>query len=189
MKNTRLNLYHVDMKYIRDLHRIDDNVMSVSPQIGKESRTFIGIIVVCGMQKYCVPLTSIKLKHLNMRDKIDFTKIYDEGRPIAALNFNNMIPISEEQLIPVDIKIKKSDSKEVKNYKKLCQKEIAWCRAHQNDIVNKANVLYQKYISDEQLACRNRCLDFIRLEKACQHYNAKNKQSSNRKHNSDTTSM
>lgn len=32
----RLNLYEVDMKYIRDLHRKDDNVPSVSPQIGKE---------------------------------------------------------------------------------------------------------------------------------------------------------
>ena len=163
------------MKYIRDLHRVDDNVMSVSPQIGKESRTFIGVIVVFGMNKYCVPLTSIKSKHLNMRDKIDFTKIYDGERPIAALNFNNMIPISEEQLTPVDIKIRKSDSKEIKNYKKLCQKEIAWCRIHHYDIVNKANVLYQKYISNEPMACRNRCLNFVRLEKECQRYNAKNK--------------
>lgn len=176
MKNTRLNLYHINMKYIRDLHKVDDHVMSVSPQIGKESRTFIGIIVVCGVQKYCVPLTSIKPKHLNMREKIDFTKIYDGERPIVALNFNNMIPISEAQLLPVDIKIKKNDSKEVKNYKKLCQKEIAWCRAHHNDIINKANVLYKKYISDEPLACRSRCLDFERLERECRRYNLKNKQ-------------
>ena len=175
MKNIRLNLYHIDMKYIRNLHRVDDHVMSVSPQIGKDSRTFIGIIVICGTQKYCVPLTSIKSKHLNMRDKIDFTKIYDGERPIAALNFNNMIPVTEEQLIPVDIKIKKSDSVEVKNYKKLCQKEITWCRMHQYDIVNKANVLYQKYISNDSLACRERCLDFVSLERACRNYNAKNK--------------
>lgn len=110
-----------------------------------------------------------------MRDKIDFTKIYDGERPIAALNFNNMIPVTEEQLIPVDIKIKKSDSVEVKNYKKLCQKEITWCRMHQYDIVNKANVLYQKYISNDSLACRERCLDFVSLERACRNYNAKNK--------------
>lgn len=30
----RLNLYRVDMKYIRDLHRADDRVSSVSPQSG-----------------------------------------------------------------------------------------------------------------------------------------------------------
>ena len=34
----RLNLYRVDMKYIRDLHRADDRVSFVSPQIGKNKR-------------------------------------------------------------------------------------------------------------------------------------------------------
>ena len=31
------NLYKVDMKYIRNLHNIDDKVLSVSPQTGKDS--------------------------------------------------------------------------------------------------------------------------------------------------------
>jgi protein AbiQ len=38
MKKQRLHLYHIDMKYVRDLARIDDRVMSVSPQAGKENR-------------------------------------------------------------------------------------------------------------------------------------------------------
>lgn len=37
MKQERLYLYRVDMKYIRNLHNIDNRVSSVSPQIGKES--------------------------------------------------------------------------------------------------------------------------------------------------------
>lgn len=32
MKQERLNLYRIDMKYIRNLHNIDDRVSSVSPQ-------------------------------------------------------------------------------------------------------------------------------------------------------------
>lgn len=40
MKKQRFHLYHIDMKYIRDLARVDDKVMSVSPQIGKERRPF-----------------------------------------------------------------------------------------------------------------------------------------------------
>jgi len=32
---SRLNLYMVDMKYVRDLHKADDKVSSVSPQTGK----------------------------------------------------------------------------------------------------------------------------------------------------------
>ena len=34
----RLSLYHIDMKYVRDLHNADDRVESVSPQIGKANR-------------------------------------------------------------------------------------------------------------------------------------------------------
>lgn len=171
MSNERLNLYHIDMKYIRNLHKIDDHVMSVSPQIGKNTRVFIGIIVVCNKQKYCIPLSSCKPKHINMRDKIDFTKIYDGDQPIAVLNFNNMLPVENAQLTPVDIRINDNDSPQVRNYKKLCQKEIDWCRTHYYDIVNKANVLYTSYLSDTSLHCQNRCLNFPKLELACAKYN------------------
>lgn len=34
----QLNLYSIDLKYIRDLTKADQHVMSVSPQIGKETR-------------------------------------------------------------------------------------------------------------------------------------------------------
>ena len=44
----RLRLYHMDMKYVRDLARVDNNVMSVSPQTSKSTRPFVGIVVVNG---------------------------------------------------------------------------------------------------------------------------------------------
>ena len=62
MKQERLNLYYLDMKYIRDLHHADDRVQSVSPQIHKSNRPFVGIIVVCENHKYCIPLDSAKEK-------------------------------------------------------------------------------------------------------------------------------
>ena len=94
MKQQRLNLYLVDIKYIRDLARADDHVMSVSPQIGKSTRPFIGIIVICNDKQYCVPLSSPKPKHVTMKNDKDFTKIYDGERLIAVLNFNEMIPVN-----------------------------------------------------------------------------------------------
>ena len=60
---TDLKLYKVDMKYIRNLHNIDDKVLSVSPQIGKDNRVFVGIVIICGAHKYCIPLSSPKEKH------------------------------------------------------------------------------------------------------------------------------
>ena len=39
----QLKLYQIDMKYVRDLHRADDRVESVSPQIGKARRVLSGL--------------------------------------------------------------------------------------------------------------------------------------------------
>ena len=47
MKQKRLSLYQIDIKYIRDLAKKDKNVMSVSPQINKESRPFVGVLIIC----------------------------------------------------------------------------------------------------------------------------------------------
>lgn len=46
MEQERLNLYFMSMKYIRDLHKVDDRVQSVSPQIHKSNRPFVGIVVM-----------------------------------------------------------------------------------------------------------------------------------------------
>ena len=54
----RFKLYNVDIKYIRNLHKVDDNVPSVSPQIGKQTRPFLGIIVLINGSKFCIPFTS-----------------------------------------------------------------------------------------------------------------------------------
>lgn len=56
--NTRFKLYNVNKKYIRNLHKIDDNVPSVSPQIGKLERPFLGIVVIINGSKFCIPLSS-----------------------------------------------------------------------------------------------------------------------------------
>lgn len=38
MKQDKLKLYILDMKYVRDLHNVDDRVQSISPQIHKSKR-------------------------------------------------------------------------------------------------------------------------------------------------------
>ena len=52
MNKVPLEVYRIDMKYIRDLHKVDDRVLSVSPQIGKEERPFLGILIICNEHKY-----------------------------------------------------------------------------------------------------------------------------------------
>lgn len=166
----------VDMKYVRNLHKADDKVSSVSPQIGKNNRVYVGILTVLNENRYIVPLAHPKDKHLYMKSAADFDKIYDEkGRLIAVLNFNLMIPVEEDQLIPMDLRIYKNDTQEVKAYKNLCIKEISYCR--QKDfskvIRDKALNLYDMCTAANSIyKGKSRCVDFKKLEEVCRKYNS-----------------
>lgn len=168
MKSARLHLYHIDLKYIRDLAKADDNVMSISPQVGKASRPFVGIIVVCEAKKYCVPLTSPKAKHQKMKNDRDFSKIFDRnGKLIGCLNFNNMIPVNENVIHRVDMKIRPNDSSKDKAYKHLLNDQLDWCNENRDAISRKANKLY-KIVTETPEKMKNltrRCCDFKKLEK------------------------
>lgn len=168
----RLKLYNVNLKYIRNLHNIDSHVPSISPQIGKQNRPFLGIIVMVNGSKYCIPLSSnsaVKNKDINsMRENITLRKIQDkDGKILAILNINNMLPIREEYITEINLKIKSTDSKSVKQWKKLCAKELDWCQANSDEIEHLANELYRKYCSGESFKKRKICLDYPALEKEC----------------------
>lgn len=60
MTQLPLNVYRIDMKYIRNLHNIDDRVFSVSPQTGKDERPFLGIIIICNEQNTVYPCQSLR---------------------------------------------------------------------------------------------------------------------------------
>lgn len=170
MTQLPLDVYRIDMKYIRNLHNIDDRVLSVSPQIGKDERPFLGVIVICNEQRYCVPLSKPKIKHIKMRDKIDFKRIIYQGELIGVLNFNLMVPVDDILIQRIDTKIRKHDNEDVRKKKELLRKELEWCNEHARDLMNTANVLYAKYISVESFSAREQCLDFKRMEEECKKY-------------------
>lgn len=176
MKQERLNLYRIDIKYIRNLHNIDDRVSSVSPQIGKQHRIYVGIVVICNEKKYLIPLSHPVEKHKKMKSKADFDKITDKhGKTIGVLNYNLMIPIDESQLIKVDLRPHKNDLPNDKYYKQLCIDELAWCRKNADTIINKANCLYALCSEHSNYKGKNRCLNFRRLEIECAKYNKRKK--------------
>ena len=172
MKQERLNLYRIDMKYIRNLHNVDNRVSSVSPQIGKQHRIYVGIVVICNERKYLIPLSHPVEKHKRMNPRADFDKIINKnGKLLGVLNYNLMIPVEEQQLLKVDLKADKDDSVGEKYYKQLCIDELNWCRKHADVIINKANCLYQLCTSESNYKGKTRCLDFKRLEAECEKYN------------------
>lgn len=169
----RFKLYYVNKKYIRNLHNVDDNVPSVSPQAGKQSRPFLGIVTIVNGSRFCIPLTSNsqnKTKNFDrMKENITLRKIRDkDGKILAALNLNNMIPVREEYITEINLKAEKDDTQQMWQWKKLCIKELNWCQANQNEIERLANELYRMYCSGQTFAKRKICLDFPALEKECQ---------------------
>ena len=167
MQKKSLNLYTLDIKYVRDLSKADDKVMSISPQRGKETRPFVGLVIICENKKYCIPLTSPKKKHEKMKNDLDFSKIFDKnGKLIGALNFNNMIPVSDDVIIPLNVKSNKNDVPRDKIYKELLNNQLDWCNENAKQIISKANRLYH-FVTVTPEKSRNltrRCCNFKKLE-------------------------
>lgn len=176
MIQERFNLYLVDMKYVRNLHNVDDRVSSVSPQIGKQHRLYVGIVVLCNNRNYLIPLSHPVEKHQKMKSRADFDKIIDKkGKLIGVLNYNLMIPIETVMLKKVNLKIEKGDTPADRHYKQLCIDELTWCRRNQEIIVNKARVLYDLCTEESDYKGKSRCLDFKKMEQVCDRYYAKKK--------------
>ena len=173
----RFDLYRVDLKYIRNLSQKEHKIMSVSPQIGKENRPFLGIVIMLNHRKYCIPITSADKKDKFTNNKvhgIDCIKILDESRKdehgaplvIAALNINNMIPVHESLLQKIDISTDKGCPKSEIGRRIVMQKELKWCRANFELIQRRTRKVYDLVLegSSKNRRLLGRCNNFRVLE-------------------------
>ena len=173
MKQPRLSMYTVNIKYIRNLHnRVDDHVFSVSPQTGKSSRLFLGIVLVCDGKPFCIPLSSPKEKHKSMKNGVDFHKILDaKGKLIGVLNFNNMIPVRGDVIQKFDVAVHTSDAPAMKRYKNLVIDQLTFCRKNQEALVAKATKLYRMIANSHgSTPLKRRCLPFQAMEKELERF-------------------
>ena len=121
---------------------------------------------------YFAPLSSPKTKHLKMQSKLDFLKI-DNGK-LGAINFNNMLPVTENNIKKIDLDKKGSTKKEEK-YIKLLKEQIYWLNRNRVKLYNRAKKLYDKYIDGTlNINVAKRCCNFLLLEKMCKKYNIDN---------------
>ena len=163
MEYKKLNLYRVIPKYIKALQ--DESNGGDKRVYGKDNRPFIGIVVVCNGQKYCVPLTSVKEKFMKMKGAIDFGLIKINNEIVAGIEYSRMIPVEEHFLRPLDTIEHAHDTDKLKTVKKLRRAEIERCATHNEEITNKVNVLYNTYTSNVFFKHRKNCLDFPQLER------------------------
>ena len=109
---------------------------------------------------------SVKEKHKTKKNSVDFSRIFDGDKLISVLNFNNMIPVEDQFIRKINLRILPSDTPPEIKYKHLCAKELDWCQKNQEAIIKKANKLYflvQK--ENVSIMLKKRCNDFKKLEK------------------------
>ena len=163
-------LVKIDIDYCNYLRKFDNKVPYNSGN--KKLRPFVGILFEVNNVTYFAPLTSPKPKHLKLKTKIDFIKI-DNGK-LGAINFNNMIPVTEKNILKIDLDKKISNKKE-KYYNELLKKQLFWLNRNSSKLINNSKKLYNAYINKTlSKNIKNRCCNFTLLEEKCKEYNDKN---------------
>ena len=159
-------LVKIDSKYCDYLRQFDNRVMYNSDS--KELRPFVGVLFKVNDYEYFAPLCSPKLKHLNMRNAIDFFKI-DDGK-LGAINFNNMVPVKVDNYELVDLDSDKIILSERK-YQKLLKQQLLWLNENYIQVKTKSFKLYDLY--NKRRLSKNimdRCCNFKLLEDKCNIY-------------------
>ena len=160
----KLKLVYVDSKYCDYLRKYDSRVVYNFDK--KQTRPFVGVLFEIDGCKYFAPLSSPKEKHKTMRNNIDFLKL-DNGN-LGVVNFNNMIPVKEDNIDIVDIN---NPEVTLKSYNKLLQNQIFWLNRNSDRLYIKSFNLYNKYKMDKlDNKIKGRCCNFILLEEKCLEY-------------------
>lgn len=176
----RLHFYNIDIKYVRNLSQVDDNILSVSPQIDKINRPLVGILLLVNGRSYCVPLSSPKEKHIKMKNSIDFLKIKNKNdeKVIGVLNFNNMMPVERSVIKTVNLHIKPSYDIQTRYYINLLNDQLDWCNDNKDAIIKKAQRLYDTVTNPTPSTSKQllkRCCNFKKLEEVLDRYISKQK--------------
>ena len=162
-----LKIVKVNSNYCDYLRKFDNKVAYNKNE--KELRPFIGILFQIDTCEYFAPLSSPKPKHKDMKNTLDFFKIKDGE--LGAVNFNNMIPVNEDNYSLVDLNKETLTIAELK-YQKLLREQLNWLNANYKQVKNKSFKLYQLYNNGKLPEnIKSRCCNFKLLEEKCVEYN------------------
>ncbi len=150
--------YTIDIDYVKELYQIDSEVFY--DEKNYDTKPYIGIIVGIGDYKYFIPLTSAKPKHSKWRSvSKDYYIIYDKvklksvrkgwiytNEPnnaeyvrqiLGVIDIKKMIPVPDGMYQKVLF-----DDLENMPYRDLCRKEYKFLKPLRNDILSKAEKIY-----------------------------------------------
>lgn len=178
----KLTFINIDQNYLRRLYNACSEVY-YKPN-GYENKPYIGILVSKNERKYVIPLSSAKEKHKTWKNvnkecyviyEIVNKKSMGQGdiwieqdenvkHILSVMDIKKMIPIVEGVYSRVNINKDCNDTDDVKKYKDLLNKEYSFCLKIINEVIEKADKLYDKQMKTGKVV--KFCCDFRALEKA-----------------------
>lgn len=189
--NRNMQFVNIDQDYLKELHKACPEVYYKSANY--ESKPYIGVLVNNDDKQYVIPLSSAKEKHKTWKNvnqecflvyeyadevkmgKKDIWVRENDGKKVkhvmSVIDVKKMIPIKEGLYSIVNMNKQESDTKEMCQYKDLLNKEYIFCLKIMDDVVSKANKLYEKQMKTKKVA--KFCCDFEVLEQVCDTYNTK----------------
>lgn len=163
-----LRIVKIDSKYCDYLRKFDNKVVYNAGE--KELRPFIGILFMIGKIEYFAPLSSPKVKHKSLKNTLDLIKI--NNGEYGIINFNNMIPVKNNNYSEFDLNEKTEDIKK-KNRIELLNNQLRWLTQNKKEIYVKSKLLYTLYKNNKLPSnVRIRCCNFPLLEEKCIKYNS-----------------
>ena len=90
---------------------------------------------------------------------------------LGVVNFNNMIPVTNNNCVPFDLNKKPKEESE-KFRMELLKDQLRWLTANRKEIYTKSKLLYNLYKTNKlPKNVRDRCCNFPLLEEKCKEYN------------------
>ena len=181
-----LKFINVDLDYLQALHDACQEVRYKSE--GYDKKPFLGIIINSQDRQYVIPLTSAKEKHKTWKnvDKelyllyeiieksdvcADHIWVEIDGKAkhiMSAIDIKKMIPIKEGVYQQVSLNPDAKDTVEERKYKDLMNKEYSFCLKIIDEVIGKANELYETQMETGKV--KKYCCDFKVLEQVCDTY-------------------
>lgn len=183
----KLSFVNIEQNYLNQLNKACPEVYYKSQ--GYDNKPYVGIMINNANRKYVVPLSSAKEKHKKWANvNKECYLIYEKAEQsnmspndiwikeqdgcvkhiLSALDIKKMIPIVDGTYTRVNLNYENNDTEEMKKYKDLLNKEYLFCLKIINEIIDKANKLYDAQMNTGVVL--KFCCDFKVLEKVADSY-------------------
>lgn len=179
----KLTFINIDQSYLKKLHDACSEVY-YKPN-GYENKPYIGILINKNDRKYVIPLSSAKEKHktwknvdkecylvyeiakkssMKKRDIWVAAEGDDVKHILSVMDIKKMIPIVDGVYRRININPEDADTDDIKKYKDLLNKEYSFCLKIIDEVIGKANKLYDKQMATGKVV--KFCCDYKILEEA-----------------------